>query len=228
MASPGRVIPMAPNGRPGSAGGGVNIAGGLDAVVRSTTRVGKEMWGGLTSARSPRLMPTTMKRTSATGDLLKFDEEEEMFMVDDLEVAGDASNTSPSGNAMKKDASEATINPITWSVESGTIYPRMTDSGMTVGPPANATSTSTGAATPGSTTAEDGTWVAQPEVYDQAVEEDARYDDVTRILEEEREERKRLQARMGALAGDAAKDGGVKGKSPGKKSSARRKKKGDL
>jgi hypothetical protein len=143
-----------------------------------------------------------------------------------LEVAGDASDTSPSGNAMKKDASEATINPITWSVESGTIYPRMTDSGMTVGPPANATST--GAATPGSTTAEDGTWVAQPEVYDQAVEEDARYDDVTRILEEEREERKRLQARMGTLAGDAAKDGGIKGKSPGKKSSARRKKKGDL
>ena len=125
---------------------------------------------------------------------------------------------------MKKDASEATINPITWSVESGTIYPRMTDSGMTVGPPANTTSTPTGAATPGGTTAEDGTWVAQPEVYDQAVEEDARYDDVTRILEEEREERKRLQARMGALASDA----GVKGKSPGKKSAARRKKKGDL
>jgi hypothetical protein len=229
MASPGRVIPMSPNGKPGSVGSGVNIAGGLDAVVRGTTRVGKEMWGGLTSARSPRLMPTTAKRSSATGDLLKFDEEEEMFMVDDLEVVGEASSTSPSGNAMKKEASEATINPITWSVESGTIYPRMTDSGMTIGAStqATSTSTSTGATTPGGTTAEDGTWVAQPEVYDQAVEEDARYDDVTRILEEEREERNRLQARMGTLVGDARRDGGVKGKSAGKKSAARRKKKGD-
>jgi hypothetical protein len=100
---------------------------------------------------------------------------------------------------------------------------------MTIGPSTQATSTptSTGAATPGGTTTEDGTWVAQPEVYDQAVEEDARYDDVTRILEEEREERRRLQARMGALVGDAWKDGGVKGKSGEKKSAARRKKKGD-
>lgn len=223
IASPGQVIPMLPNGKPGSVTSGVNIAGGLDAVVRGTTRVGKEMWGGLTSARSPRLMPTTTKRSSATGDLLKFDEEEEMFMVDDLEVAGEASRTSPSRNTMKKDASEATINPITWSVESGTIYPRMTDSGMTIGPSTISTPASTGVVTPGGTTAEDGAWVAQPEVYDQAVEEDARYDDVTRILEEEREERKRMQARMGALVGD----GGVKGKSPGKKSAARRKKKGD-
>jgi hypothetical protein len=36
------------------------------------------------------------------------------------------------------------------------------------------------------------TWVEQPEVYAQAVEEDAWFDDVTKVLEEEREEQRAI------------------------------------
>jgi hypothetical protein len=100
VATPGRVIPMLPNGRPGSSGSGVTA--GLDAVVRSTTRVGKEVWSGLGNVKSPRLMPT--KRSSTSADLLKFDEEDEMFMVDGIEEAG---------------AFEGVRNPEAWG-DSGT------------------------------------------------------------------------------------------------------------
>ncbi len=174
IASPGRVIPMLPNGRPGSSGSGVSAS--LDAVMRGTTRMGKEVWSGLGNVRSPRLMPT--KRSSVSADLLKFDEEDEMFMVDGLEETTPAKDLE-GDPGMKKEGSLATIGP-----GIGIRYPLtgMTDSGMTVIGPSTSHSTSH--------TGEEGTWVEQKDVYAQAVEEDARFDDVTKVLDEEREERK--------------------------------------
>ncbi|KAG8843134.1 hypothetical protein FRC20_004058, partial [Serendipita sp. 405] len=202
IASPGHVIPMLPNGRPGSSGSGSGLATGIDAVVRGTTRVGKEVWGGLSNVRSPRLLPT--KRNSATADLLKFDEEEEMFIVDDLDVAAEAQVGSPQetftaipavDSTLKKDESVATIAPGTWSVPGSVAYPRMTDSGMTI---TGSSRPRAGSQTPGST--DDPSWVEQTDVYVQAVEEDARFHDVTGILDEEREERENMQQKMGQMS----------------------------
>ncbi|KAG8793154.1 hypothetical protein FRC16_011122, partial [Serendipita sp. 398] len=202
IASPGHVIPMLPNGRPGSSGSGSGLATGIDAVVRGTTRVGKEVWGGLSNVRSPRLLPT--KRNSATADLLKFDEEEEMFIVDDLDVAAEAQIGSPQetftaipavDSTLKKDESVATIAPGTWSVPGSVAYPRMTDSGMTI---TGSSRPRAGSQTPGST--DDPSWVEQTDVYVQAVEEDARFHDVTGILDEEREERENMQQKMGQMS----------------------------
>jgi hypothetical protein len=209
VASPGHVIPMLPNGRPGSSGNGVSA--GLDAVVRSTTRVGKEVWSGLGHVRSPRLMPT--KRSSASADLLKFDEEEEMFMVDGLEETGGTEGArDPTSPSTRREGSLATIG-----AGIGLRYPltSMTDSGLTViGPATGATL----AGTPG----EEGTWVEQPEVYAQAVEEDARFDDVTKVLEEEREERR---ARYGAAAVPASMSSSIVSESgKGKKKGGKKKK----
>lgn len=206
IASPGRVMPMLPNGRPGSVGSGVGIAGGLEAVVRGTTRVGKEVWGGIASARSPRLLPT--KRPNSTPDMPKFDEEEEMFIVDGLDIAEGLTNTLNPPNQTKREASEATIKPVAWNTESSGIYPRMTDSSTTI----LGSSTSRGT--------EDGTWVAQNEVYAQAVEDDIKFEDVTGILDEEREERMRIQARMGVKEGEI-----IKAKRGKKVSAGKRKKK---
>ncbi|KAG8824209.1 hypothetical protein FRC19_002278 [Serendipita sp. 401] len=202
IVSPGHVIPMLPNGRPGSSGSGSGLATGIDAVVRGTTRVGKEVWGGLSNVRSPRLLPT--KRNSATADLLKFDEEEEMFIVDDLDVAAEAQVGSPQetftaipavDSTLKKDESVATIAPGTWSVPGSVAYPRMTDSGMTI---TGSSRPRAGSQTPGST--DDPSWVEQTDVYVQAVEEDARFHDVTGILDEEREERENMQQKMGQMS----------------------------
>ncbi|PVF93762.1 hypothetical protein CPB86DRAFT_741952 [Serendipita vermifera] len=181
VASPGRVIPMAPNGRPSSSGNGT-IGAGLEAVMRGTTRVGKEVLGSLGHVRSPRLMPT--KRTSTTGELLKFDEAEEMFMVDGFEVENASDDVSaPPGEsahqAIRTEGSSATIGPNVNEIR----YPLMTDSGMTIVSP-KAVRGAVG---------DEGTWVTQQEEYKQAIEEDNKFDDVTGILEEERAERQALQ-----------------------------------
>jgi hypothetical protein len=128
------------------------------------------------------LLPT--KRSSASADLLKFDEEDEMFMVDGLEEAsaieGGVKGLGGAGDlGSRREGSLATLGP-----GIGIRYPLagMTDSGLAVIDP------QTGGAFAG----EEGTWVEQPEVYAQAVEEDARFDDVTKVLEEEREERRAI------------------------------------
>jgi len=183
MASPGRVIPMLPNGRPGSGGNGVSA--GLDAVVRSTARVGKEVWTGLGAVRSPRLMPT--KRANNPADLLKFDEEDEMFVVDGLEDGGALEGTTNLGaveeDGSRREGSLATIGPgigihypLSGTVDGGSTKVGISPAVLSAGPPG-----------------EEGTWVEQAEVYAQAVEEDARFDDVMKVLEEEREERRALR-----------------------------------
>jgi hypothetical protein len=117
------------------------------------------------------------------------DEEEEMFMVDGLEELGGTEGAGdPSSLGTHREGSFATIG-----AGIGLRYPltSMTDSGLTVIGPA------TGAALTG-TPGEEGTWVELPEVYAQAVEEDARFDDVTKVPEEEREERRAIYG-AGAL-----------------------------
>ncbi|KAG8830050.1 hypothetical protein FRC17_005551 [Serendipita sp. 399] len=227
IASPGHVIPMLPNGRPGSSGSGTGLATGIDAVVRGTTRVGKEMWGGLSNVRSPRLLPT--KRNSATPDLLKFDEEEEMFIVDDLDVPIEGAGASPKeplastsvpDSTLRKEESVTTIAPGIWLSPGSVAYPRMTDSGMTIIGPQRSRA---GSQTPGST--EDPSWVEQTDVYAQAVEEDVRFHDVTRILDEEREEREHLQRKMGQMSTTAPSTPDMSKSRSGKKGSSRKKKK---
>ena len=175
IGSPGHVIPMLPNGRPGSAGS--SIGSGLDAVVRGTTRVGKDVWSGIAGVRSPRLMPA--KRVST--DLLKFDEEEEMFMVDDLDIHGEPSDPPKVFTPIKHEESTATIGVGAQGNSSGAGFTLMTDSGMTI----------TGAPTQSSNA--ETTWIDQPDVYAQAVEEESKFDDVSGILDEERKERETLQ-----------------------------------
>jgi hypothetical protein len=177
--------------------------------------VGKEVWGGISSVRSPRIVPT--KRSSAggsTSDLLKFDEEDEIFVVDDLdgdrlavadielEKAEDPATirerriVAPIDGTLTRDGSVRTIGPGVWTAQGGFDYPLLTDSGMTVMPPSALPDTSAETTnTPTETRpADEGTWVAQPDLYTQAVEEDARFDDVTGILDEERAEREALQS----------------------------------
>lgn len=176
IGSPGHVIPMLPNGRPGSAGS--SIGSGLDAVVRGTARVGKDVLSGITGVRSPRLMPA--KRAST--DLLKFDEAEEMFIVDDLDGHGEFLEPSKALTPIKHEESVATIGPGAWASPSGHGFTLMTDSGLTV---------TGGSAQP--LNAPETTWIDQPDIYAQAVEEEAKFDDVTGILDEERREREALR-----------------------------------
>lgn len=224
VASPGRVIPMLPNGRPGSGGSGIV----LDSIVRGTARVGKEVWGGLSGVRSPRTLPS--KRSSGGGsgpDLLKFNEEDELFVVDDLEddklavadielekaqdpaAIGESAATVAGDTGLTREGSVRTIGPGIWSVQSGFSYPLLTDSGMTImGHPSVENAAVDSSNTPSDAKAADeGTWVAQPDLYTQAVEEDARFDDVTRILDEERAERDALQ--VGSVSKPARKNSGI-------------------
>ncbi|CAG7853305.1 SubName: Full=Uncharacterized protein {ECO:0000313/EMBL:CCA74636.1} [Serendipita indica DSM 11827] len=110
IGSPGHVIPMLPNGHPGSAGS--SVGSGIDAVVRGTVCVGKDVLSGITSVRSPLVMPAKRANT----DLLKFDEADEMFMADDLDHEERA----------------ATIGPGAWASSSGHGFTLMTDSGLTM------------------------------------------------------------------------------------------------
>jgi hypothetical protein len=169
---------MLPDGWPGSSGSGVSA--GLDDVVRNATRVGKEVLSGLGHVRSRRLMPT--KQSSASADLLKFDEEEEIFMVDGLEDTGRTEGaTDPASLDTRREDSLATIGAVI-----GLRYPltSMKDSGLTVIVPA-----------PGATLTgnlgEERSRGEQQEVY-------ARFDDVSKVLEKEREERRAIYG-AGAL-----------------------------
>lgn len=223
VASPGRVIPMLPNGRPGSGGSGIV----LDSIVRGTARVGKEVWGGLSGVRSPRILPSKRSSVGGSGDMLKFDEEDELFVVDDLEgdklavadielekaqdpaAIGESANTVAGDTELTREGSVRTIGPGVWTVQGGFSYPLLTDSGMTVmaHPPAANATTDSSSIPSDAKAADEGTWVAQPDLYTQAVEEDARFDDVTGILDEERAERDALQA--GSVSKPTRKNSGI-------------------
>jgi hypothetical protein len=111
-------------------------------------------WAGPRESR--RLVPT--KRSSASADLLEFEEEEEMFMVDELEEAGGTEGESGAeGVGTRREGSLVTIG-----AGIGLRYPLISlkDSGLTVIGPATG-------ATPTGTLEEEGTWVEQLQVYAQ-------------------------------------------------------------
>ncbi|CCA77274.1 hypothetical protein PIIN_11252 [Serendipita indica DSM 11827] len=108
-----------------------------------------------------------MPAKRASTDLLKFDEAEEMFIVDDLDGHGEFLEPSKALTPIKHEESVATIGP---------------GAGLTV---------TGGSAQP--LNAPETTWIDQPDIYAQAVEEEAKFDDVTGILDEERREREALR-----------------------------------
>lgn len=207
-ASSPPVLPALPNGLPTKSSHGGVIADSAAVVIPPMRRVAGEGLGRLRKEFRERIRSPKVRAVGEGGGYggLEFDEQDEIFFVDGLHeddipvgmgeplLAG-PSSTSGFANLHSQDPSNSSSDLVSFT--SPLLEPLPILHSLTLPPPA----------TPPSETS----WVRSGEEYREAVEEDARFDDVVQgVLDEERQEREALQLQQ--QEGSKKKSGGTKKK----------------